>query len=321
MEVDLERYYDIYEISTTDMQDAEAIALANLSELEEADSLQDLRVGLEKLHLVRKLYLCTLLALNADGGKSDFARWSTAVEIMKSISSLTAEMVFNMDEILGEEEGFAVPPTPKLPLTPSRERKRGQMRKLGNLSQGIRSLQAKMRLLRDESDRTLDESEEASQSGNNLLTQYDSIGSDLKDLMHEWEQGRAALAMALERNGHSRSVSLAKIGSPLSPTLSLGGTTAVEGSPHEAQPVNGLLKAQRSRSSTTTSSSGEEIFEAIALPRQRSTLTREERIAKMREDRMKQAIATEKAHSNTHMLKELETVIKLRPRGRTTGRI
>lgn len=41
----------------------------------------------------------------------------------------------------------------------------------------------------------------------------------------------------------------------------------------------------------------------------------------MKEDRMRQAVVKEKTNANTHMLKELETVIKLRPRGRTTGRI
>lgn len=196
------------------------------------------------------------------------------------------------------------------------------MRKLGNLSQGVRGLQAKMRLLRDESEKILDDSAEVSDSRNTLLLQYDSIGADLKDLMQEWQQGRMALVSTLERNVHSRSVSLNSHAMPASPTSSLGGTTAVEGSPQNAlQALTGYPKAQRSRSSTTTSSSCEEVFEAVALPRQRSTLTREERIAKMKEDRMRQLIVRDKAQANTGMLKELETVIKLRPRGRTTGRL
>lgn len=199
---------------------------------------------------------------------------------------------------------------------------RSQMRQLGNLSQGIRGLQAKMRLLRDESNNALERSEDVSESGANLLAQYDSIGGDLKELVQEWETGRAALAINLDKKGHRRSLSTASCVMPLSPTLSLGGVTAVGGSPQDAlQALTGFSKPGRSRSSTTTSSSGEELFEAIALPRQRSTLTREERIAKMKEDRVRQAIVNEKSHANTHMLKELETVIKLRPRGRTTGRL
>lgn len=199
---------------------------------------------------------------------------------------------------------------------------RSQMRQLGNLSQGIRGLQAKMRLLRDESDEALERSDEVSESSTNLLAQYDSIGADLKGLMQEWEEGRAALATNLEKKDHKRSLSSTSNAPPASPTLSLSGATAVGGSPQDAlQALNGLSKPPRSRSSTMTSSSSEEVFEAVALPRQRSTLTREERIAKTKEDRVRQASVKEKANANTHMLKELETVIKLRPRGRTTGRL
>lgn len=196
------------------------------------------------------------------------------------------------------------------------------MRKLSSLSQGIRGLQAKMHLLRDESDKVLDNTDDVSQTGPNLLLQYDSIGEDLKILLQEWEQGRAALASNIDKNENRRSLSINSKAIPLSPTPSLGGLTVVEGSPTNAlHPLNGFPPTPRSRSSTTTSSSGDEVFEAVAVPRQRSTLTREERLAKMKEDRVRQAIAKGKADANTHMLKELEMVIKLRPRGRTTGRI
>lgn len=105
VDIDLEKYYDIYEISQTDMQDAEILANAELSEVEDADTLQDLKVGLQKLHVIRKLFLCTLLALNADGGMSDFQRWPAAIEAMNRLSSVTSKITFNIDEILGDEEG------------------------------------------------------------------------------------------------------------------------------------------------------------------------------------------------------------------------
>ena len=179
-----------------------------------------------------------------------------------------------------------------------------------------------MRLLRDESDEALERSDEVSESSTHLLAQYDSIGADLKDLVQEWEEGRAALATNLERRDHKRSLSSPSNVLPSSPTFSLSGVTAVGGSPQGAlQALSGVSKPPRSRSSTMTSSSSEEVFEAVALPRQRSTLTKEERIAKTKEDRVRQTIAREKANADTHMLKELETVIKLRPRGRTTGRL
>lgn len=320
--LDLDKYYDIYEISRTDLEDAELVANVEPAEIEDADALQDLKVGLQKLHIVRKLVLCTLLALDADGSKSDFRRWSVAVEMMGSVTTFTARMISNIDEVLGEEEDFPTPPTPKVPLTPGRERMRSQMRQLGNLSQGIRGLQAKMRLLRDESDEALERSDEVSESSTNLLAQYDSIGADLKGLIQEWEEGRAVLATNVERKDHKRSFSSTSNVFPASPAFSLSGATAVGESPQDAlQNLNGFSKLSRSRSSTLTSSSSEEIFEAVALPKQRSTLTREERVAKTKEERVRQTIVKEKANANTHMLKELETVIKLRPRGRTTGRL
>ena len=105
VELDLEKYYDIYEISRTDMEDAELIASLIASEIEDADTLQDLKVDLQKLHMIRKLFLCTLLALNADGSKSDIQRWTIATETMNRVSSLTTTMTFNIDNVLGEEEG------------------------------------------------------------------------------------------------------------------------------------------------------------------------------------------------------------------------
>ena len=340
--VDLERYYDLYEISQSDMQEAGAVIPPDIHDDDDMDTLKALKTGLQGLHLRRKLYLCSLLALHADGRRSDFPVWTAATESMISLASTTNRMASSIANILSEEEGksppwghwyesilltttltaFPVPPTPRIPLTPGRERMRAQMRKLSSLSQGIRGLQVKMHLLRDESERVLDETNEISEFGANLLVQYDSIGSDLKILMQEWEEGRTALAASIDKNDHRTSLSPTGLLAPMSPTLSLGGLTAVgENSPDALKALNGFPRSSRSRSSTNTSSSGEEVFEAVALPRQRSLLTREERIAKMKEDRVRSALNKGKAATNTTMLKELETVIKLRPRGRTTGRM
>jgi hypothetical protein len=212
-----------------------------------------------------------------------------------------------------------VPTTPKLPMTPGRERWRAQLRKLNSLSSGIRGLQAKLHMLREESDRNLNETEDISELGTNLMIQYESIGLDLKALMQEWEDGKAALASNIDRNERR----LSSMSGMLSPTTSLGGLTAVEeGSAAEALKL--LNGEPRSRSSMDFSSSeAEEVFEAVAIPRQRSTLTREERISKMKEERMKRESMKSRAEANTHMLRELESVINMRPRGRTTaaGRI
>jgi hypothetical protein len=215
--------------------------------------------------------------------------------------------------------GFPVPPTPKLPLTPGRERWRVQLRKLNSLSSGIRGLQAKLHVLREESDKNLNETEDVSELGTNLMIQYDSIGIDLKALMQEWEDGRAALTSNIDRNERR----ISSISGMLSPTTSLGGLTAVEEG-GAAEALKSLNGEPLSRSSMDLSSSdAEEVFEAVAIPRQRSTLTREERISKMKDERARKESMKSRAEANTHMLKELESVINMRPRGRTTpaGRI
>lgn len=316
-EMDLEKYFDIYDISDSDF--TEAMSGYSEAEFEDAESLRVLKIIAARFDITRKIFLCCLMALEADGGKPDFIRWTTAVDEIHALAIVTGEAEERLRRILGEEESFPVPPTPKLPLTPGRERWRAQLRKLNSLSSGIRGLQAKLHVLREESDKNLNETEDVSELGTNLMIQYESIGIDLKALMQEWEDGKAALASNIDRN--ERRVS--SMSGMLSPTSSLGGLTAVEeGGISDA--LKALIGETRSRNSMDFSSSdAEEVFEAIAIPRQRSTLTREERIAKMKDDRTKKESVKSKVEANTKMLRELESVINLRPRGRTTpgGRI
>jgi len=266
------------------------------------------------------MFLCCLLAQDANGGKPDFLRWGTVVDEIHSVSVVTDEAGERLGRILSEEEVFPVPPTPKIPLTPGRERWRAQLRKLNSLSSGIRGLQAKMHILREESDKTLNETEDVSELGTNLMIQYESIGIDLKALMQEWEDGKAALASNIDRN--ERRVS--SMSGMLSPTTSLGGLTAVEeGNVMDAlRALNGEPQYRKSMD-LSSSSDVEEVFEAIAIPRQRSNLTREERIVKIKQDRVKRESMKSSVDANTKMLRELESVINMRPRGRTTpaGRI
>ncbi|KAH8792404.1 Mysoin-binding motif of peroxisomes-domain-containing protein [Hyaloscypha finlandica] len=316
-EMDLEKYFDIYDVSDTDF--SEAMLEYSETEFDDIESVRVLKILAARFHTARKIFLCCLMALDAHGGKPDFLRWSNAVDEIRIVSAITNEAELRLREILSEEESFPVPPTPKLPLTPGRERWRAQLRKLNSLSSGIRGLQAKLHVLREESDKNLNETEDISELGTNLMIQYDSIGVDLKALMQEWEDGKAALTSNIDRNGRR----LSSMSGILSPTTSLGGLTAVEegGAAEALKLLNG---GPRSRSSMDFSSSDtEEVFEAVAIPRQRSTLTRQERISKMKEERVKKDSLKSRAEANTHMLRELESVINMRPRGRTTpaGRI
>ncbi|KAL5346951.1 hypothetical protein ACLOAV_008094 [Pseudogymnoascus australis] len=256
--LNLEKYYDIYDITTVDMQ--EALTEYTKYEFEDYESLRVLKILISRFVTLRKLFLCCLLALEADGGKDDFTRWRTAVDEIKGLSDVATVADSRVRSVFEQEETFPVPTTPKSPLTPGRERWRDQLRKLNTLSTGIRSLQAKMHVLREESDKTLDESEDISQLGPHLMIQYDAIGVDLRSLMKEWEAGKAALANTIDRNERR----ISSMSGLLSPTTSLGGLTSVEeGTPADAlKALNG-----ESRLSPELSSENEEVFEAIGLPR------------------------------------------------------
>ena len=336
VETDLEKYHDIYEISRLEAQDVENLANEPPLTSVEDSSLQSLRIGLRSLHNARRLFFCSLLALDADGSSSDLSRWPTAVNVTDSLTVESTTMTREMDSILKAEEGMEIrfkleinpliravaipaPTTPEQPLTPGRERIRTRLRKISSLSQGVRGLQAKIHLLREDADKLA-----SNQSQNSVVTatRYNSIGADLKNILDQWEQGQAAFTTDSDSSHHTFSIPLAEGTRPPSPTVSLGGLTAVDESSLDAlAALNGYSSSYRSSSSTANSTTGDEVFEAVAVPWQRSALSREERITKMREDRVQQAVAKHKAEATSHMLKELETVIKLRPRGRTTGRV
>ncbi|KAF4982559.1 hypothetical protein FZEAL_1838 [Fusarium zealandicum] len=314
-QMDLEKYYDIYDITDFDMSDARGGFSEH--EFDDPESLRTLKILAARFFIVRKLFLSALLALDANGDANDLLRWTTAVETLLNVNKSTRSASVRLQILLGEEETFLPPPTPKLALTPGRERWRAQLRKLNSLSSGIRGLQAKLHLLREESDRSLNDSNDISELGPNLMAQFESIGMDLKDLMAAWEEGRAALALGIDRNEKR----LSSMSTLLSPASSLSGLTTVEEGGGTAEALKALTGESPPSSDYAGSTAAEapEVFEAVALPRPRSMLTREERIAKVREDRDQKALARQHVDATKGMLRELETVINLRPRTRTSA--
>ncbi|GJN73184.1 hypothetical protein PLICBS_007260 [Purpureocillium lilacinum] len=309
-QTELEKYYDMYDVTDLDMSDA--LQGFSEDEFDDPESLRTLKILAARFHTTRKMLLCALLAFDANGESTDLLRWSTAVESLRSLNKTTKESYLKMQSILSEEESFPVPATPKIPLTPNRERWRSQLRKLNSLSTGIRGLQAKLHLLREESDRALDDSNDVSELGPNLMSQYESIGVDLKDLMAAWEEGKTALALGIDRNEKR----LSSMSTALSPTTSLSGLTTVgEGGTADALKA---LTGESPPSSEAPEPDTPEVFEAVALPRPRSLLTREERIAKMKDEREQKALARQQMDATRGMLRELETVINLRPRNRAS---
>ncbi|KAL4884522.1 Mysoin-binding motif of peroxisomes-domain-containing protein [Aspergillus karnatakaensis] len=309
----LAKYYDIYDISTVDLKEVETTFADR--ETEDQFSLRSLRILFGRLYLVRKSILCCLLALGADGGGSDIMRWSTAVEQMRSLATVTGDNMQRMTSILNEEDSVedAIPPSPLPTASPGKDRLRAQFRKLNSLSQGIRALHAKMHILKEVSTNDMDGTDTGELEAS-LIAQYESIGTDIRGLLQEWEIGKSSLLTSLDKESSAARSRPPSGLFPLSPTPSLGGTTAVEGSPSDA--LKALNGESRPVSGINYSIDDvEEIFEAVALPsrNKRASLTREERIARVKEDRAKQAAARDRMDANTHMLKELEMVIKQRP--------
>ncbi|OQN97711.1 hypothetical protein B0A48_16031 [Cryoendolithus antarcticus] len=325
-EDDLDRYFEVYDINAQDAK--EATGLDALSVLEDdPESLKSLRVLSYRAGILRRITLCALMSLQADGGKPDFARWRTASEVMRSLHSTTLTSAEKLRAVLADMDSLQVPTTPATKglhsRTPTRERMRSQVRKISALSSGIRGLQAKMQILREETTHSLENTEDLTDLGPNLLAQYDSIGADLRELMQAWEAGKASLQTNITKHEKRLSYASSTASGLRSPVSSLGGLTAVDedGSPADAlRALNGMM-SKRSSSATSPSEAedGEAVFEAIALPKQRSTLTREERIAKMQSERERRASLMVKRETNTSMLRELESVINLRPKNGDPG--
>ncbi|KAM0242820.1 hypothetical protein ACHAPO_001243 [Fusarium lateritium] len=286
-------------------------------DLEDPESLRTLKILAARFSTIRKLFLCALLALDAESDANDLLRWTTAVESLLSLNNSTQAAHSRLQGILSEEDNFPSPPTPMNALTPGRERWRAQLRKLGSLSTGIRGLQAKLQLLREESDRSLNDSSDISELGPNLMSQYESIGMDLKELMSAWEEGKAALALGIDRNEKR----LSSMSTLLSPVSSLSGLTTVDENGGTAAALKALTGESPPSSdyAGSTEQDSPEVFEAVALPRPRSMFTREERIAKVREEREQKVIARQHVDATKGMLRELETVINLRPRTRASA--
>lgn len=205
-----------------------------------------------------------------------------------------------------------MPSSPAASPAPSDERVKKQLQQLTLLSHGIRGVQAKINLLREEMSRNGDGTGRTTECGANLMAQYDAMGDELRSLLQEWESGKALVMPSTDPDAMRASQVSESLRSPVP---SLGGRTAIDGSPSDA--LRALNGDDTPRSSLELSSlDSEEVFEAVVAPPRRSTLTREERMVKMKEDRARAASAREKAQAQTHMLRELESVINLRPRGK-----
>ncbi|RMZ79638.1 hypothetical protein DV737_g3286, partial [Chaetothyriales sp. CBS 132003] len=320
---ELDTYYHIYELSSESF--AETINYANELSVEARDSLRQLRFLFELHAVARRFFLVDLLAVKAFPLWSDVARWRKVAQILQTIAEDSLQMLQALRLAQHREESFADHPLatslqgdtwPARPAdspgTLENAHLKAQMRRLDTLVLAIRALNAKAKIARDDVAGLLTTTSPGETAVSaSTAKHYDALGSELRSILVEWEQGRNAMLAASEPDPKSPLPgSIPR--TPISPSPSLGGLTMVDGGPAEALR---LLNGDDDSDSLSLSGLGGEVFEAVAKPRKRMSpaLTREEKIAKLQEDRRKRATLQEQADTTTNMLRELQMVIKHRP--------
>ncbi|KAI0894844.1 Mysoin-binding motif of peroxisomes-domain-containing protein [Annulohypoxylon nitens] len=304
-----------YQFTVADV--VERFQMFSKADPQHAEKLQPLKDAAFLFHDIRKMFLSGLLALHSAGNDTDRLRFSTILEAFKELNVATKHAYVRVRDILADND-FQIPKTPRSPETPGHDRWRHQVRRLNSMTMNIRSVQAKLHLLREESSKALNEADDISDLGPLFMAQYDSIGQDLRDLMEAWQTGKASLASGIDRNEKR----LSSIGSTLvSPLSTMSGRTIVEEDESSLDEHDGVADALKKLNGGVSPPPEiePEVFEAISIPRPKSLLTREERIIRMREDRKSREIAKAKAEAQRGMMRELQGVLDRKPgRGRVS---
>lgn len=105
-EVDLEKYYDIYDIQREDVENMRIGT--NKDEFNDTESLKALKSLLHRLHTIRRILLCCFLAIDADGAHPDYNKWRVVVEQLQTLGNIMGELGGELRRILGEEEGSCI---------------------------------------------------------------------------------------------------------------------------------------------------------------------------------------------------------------------
>lgn len=192
-----------------------------------------------------------------------------------------------------------------------------QMRRFDDIANSVRALNAKIHLCREEIGGLKTSKTDNTVVASALSRHYESLGSELRMLMSEWERGKNVMLINIDQDCERVSCASSSVRTPPSPASSVSGVQIVDGGPADA------FRLLTGDSPSTPHAKGmleEEVFEAVAsrLPRKRMSMagmTREEKIAKLQEERRKRATLHEQAENTTSMLRELQMVIKHRPKG------
>lgn len=326
---DLRRYHDIYEVSLTEY--AEAINVANDASVEGKMGLKELRFALRLHTVVRKVVLCDLLALRATRGWHKVKQWNNVQKLLRELEAETSARSHHLSASLHKEEfgkdiqNRGGPCTPlksldTLPHSQISSTLQLQNRRFDDIARSVRALNAKVHVLQDEMAALVAAHAEEAVLSATSSRHFESLGNDIRTLQYEYEKGRNSLLLHADTT-HNTTMAVSPTlsnapftPSPRSPRFS--GFTVVDGGPADAlRLLNGDDHSSRSSDGTLYD---EEVFEAVSKPKTRSSMgtpgmTREEKVAKMAEERRKRATLQEKADNTTNMLRELQMVIKHRP--------
>ncbi|KAK6842638.1 hypothetical protein PG990_005431 [Apiospora arundinis] len=298
--------------------DPESIASAlddfRNARLEESQMTSKLKEAYITVQGLRKMFLLSLFCLEPQDASSDYLRFTTALEGLRLCNDVTQSATAQIQRALMAEETFNLK-SPGMPLSPDREKWKHQVRKIGLLNNSIRGLQAKMVLLAEESNKVIDDEHgDMSHLGSTFMSQYEMIGKDLKALMEAWETGKAAVASAIDRNERKR-VSSASMLSPVTSSSELASVSEESEGPDAAlRRLNGDHSPPTEPGSPTNFVTDPVEYEAIAetTAKPRSTMSREERIKSMQEERASKIAARERAMESGWFMGELKSVLQHR---------
>lgn len=99
----LERFLDVYDVRNDDLQEAGCGYTEEMEE-EDPESLKFLRVHQSRYATLRRLLLCCLLSLEANGRGLDATRWRAAIMEIGRLATVNKNQSESMTTLLSDED-------------------------------------------------------------------------------------------------------------------------------------------------------------------------------------------------------------------------
>lgn len=99
---DLEKFLEVYDVEFVDLQELNTDV--DSLRWDGEDALKTLKASLLRLYIIRKLFLCCLLAVPVVGGHRDFPPWEGAIDIMQRLMTTMSDEARKLhDSILRDD--------------------------------------------------------------------------------------------------------------------------------------------------------------------------------------------------------------------------